>query len=32
MTKYDLAVWACYLFLLTLPWTIEYLPPRRKQK
>jgi hypothetical protein len=32
MTTYDLIVWGCFLFLLTLPWTIEYLPPRKKQR
>ena len=32
MTMYDIIVWGIYTFLLTLPWTIEYLPPRRKQK
>jgi len=32
MNLYDYIVWGCFLFLLTLPWTIEYLPPKRKQK
>jgi hypothetical protein len=32
MNLYDYIVWGCFLFLLTLPWTIEYLPPRKRVK
>jgi len=32
MTVYDYAIWFIYFFLLTLPWTIAYLPPKKKWK
>gem|GEM_PF-4034224 len=30
MSLYDWIVWGCWLFLLTLPWTIHKLPGKNK--
>ena len=30
MTLYDYLAWGCWLFLMSLPWTLPYLPGKNK--